>query len=488
MKTMRYQRNNSSGRLIISVLLVLGLGIFLAVRALNYKRLEGQAPAAAFDRDFRALGGVPLLNFKAEDSGSGLRHVAIHLKQKDQDVTLVDESFDKPGATGSKSYDIGKLITDKYKIQDGPASLSISVSDYAFRNFLRGNRTDLTKDFQFHTQPPHLEVLSGQHYINQGGSECVVYKVSDDAEVSGVQAGPYFYPGFRAKVSDNADKNLHFALFALAYDLPVDTPIKVVARDAAGNESTAEFWHKVFPRTFRRRDIPLEESFVQKVVPEIVAHTPGIQKEDDPVKTFVEINSKLRRQNHETITKFSRTSAEDFLWNDAFRQLSNSKVESFFADRRTYVYHGKAVDQQDHVGFDLSVVQHTPIEAGNDGKVILAEYFGIYGNSVLIDHGAGLISLYGHMSSIEVKPGQMVKKNDIIGKSGATGLAAGDHLHFGMFLDGVPVNPTEWWDSKWIREHILARFEPSSEGEPAPPANARPTVPRAKKSKRSSRT
>ena len=80
-------------------------------------------------------------------------------------------------------------------------------------------------------------------------------------------------------------------------------------------------------------------------------------------------------------------------------------MESFFADRRTYVYNGKAVDQQDHVGFDLSVVQHYPIEAGNDGKVVLAEYFGIYGNAVLIDHGAGLISLYGHMSEIAVKPG-----------------------------------------------------------------------------------
>jgi murein DD-endopeptidase MepM/ murein hydrolase activator NlpD len=123
------------------------------------------------------------------------------------------------------------------------------------------------------------------------------------------------------------------------------------------------------------------------------------------------------------------------------------------------VYAGKAVDQQDHVGFDLSVVQHYPIEAGNDGKVILAEYFGIYGNAVLIDHGAGLISLYGHLSEIDVKPGQMVKKQEVLGKSGATGMAAGDHLHFGMFLQGVPVNPTEWWDEKWIRDHVLDRFK-----------------------------
>src|SRR5262249_16693898 len=151
----------------------------------------------------------------------------------------------------------------------------------------------------------------------------------------------------------------------------------------------------------------------------------------------VEINSNLRRKNHETIAKLAAASPGQFLWNGPFLQLSNSKVESFFADRRTYIHDGKPVDQQDHVGFDLSVVEHNPIGAANDGKVILAEYFGIYGNTVLIDHGAGLISLYGHLSEIKVKPGQMVKKKEVVGKSGTTGLAAGDHLHFGLFLHGV---------------------------------------------------
>src|SRR5439155_10813781 len=125
------------------------------------------------------------------------------------------------------------------KPQAGPATLTITASDYALRNFLRGNETDVTKDFAFRLQPPRLEVISGQHYINQGGSECVVYRVSDDAETSGVQVGSHFFPGY--PVPGGGDKNLRFALFALEYDLPADTPMKVVARDAAGNEATAEF-------------------------------------------------------------------------------------------------------------------------------------------------------------------------------------------------------------------------------------------------------
>jgi murein DD-endopeptidase MepM/ murein hydrolase activator NlpD len=165
------------------------------------------------------------------------------------------------------------------------------------------------------------------------------------------------------------------------------------------------------------------------------------------------------KKNHETIAMLSKQSPPQFLWNGPFLQLSNSQVEASFADRRRYVYKGERVDEQDHVGFDLSVVQHYPVEAANDGKVILAEYFGIYGNAVLIDHGAGLISIYGHMSSIDVKPGQMVKKKDSLGKSGDTGMAGGDHVHFGLFLQGVPVNPTEWWDEKWIKDHVLDRLK-----------------------------
>ena len=434
------------------------LVLILLFFALTFKRWEGQPPRVRFDHDFTSLGRSPKLTLTVEDPETGLKYVAIRLKQKDQDVTLAEDSFDRRQPEKSKTYDVGKLIFEKYKAEAGPATLTVAADDNALRNFTRGNRTELSKDFVFHVQPPKLQVVSGQHYINQGGSECVVYRASDDAEVSGVQVGSHFFPGYPVEGA----KDLRFALFAIEYDWPADTPLTVIARDAAGNEATAEFWHKVFPKKFRSRDLPLDDRFVQKVVPEIAAHTPAIKDQGDPVKTFVEINSALRRKNHETIAKFATQSPPRFLWSGPFLQLSNSKVEASFADRRTYVYAGKPVDTEDHVGFDLSVVQHNPIEAANDGKVVLAEYFGIYGNAVLIDHGAGLLSLYGHMSQIDVKPGQMVKKKEIIGKSGETGLAAGDHLHFGLFLQGVPVNPTEWWDEKWIKDHVLDRLKDES--------------------------
>ncbi len=438
------------------MLVLLLLAAVLAAFALTYKRWEGGTPAITMDRDFKALGREPSLNLTIRDDGAGLKHVVIRLRQKDEEVVLADDFF--RNAERERVYELGSLITGKAHFEDGPATLSVVALDHSLRSFFRGNESELTKEFAFDFSPPRLEVLSGQHYINQGGSECVVYRVSE-AEVSGVQVGTHFFPGVPMTESE---PDMRFALFAFAYDLPSNTAVTVMARDEAGNEVTSSIQQKVFPKAFRSREIVIDDPFLTKVVPEIMSHTPSIQDQGDLVKNFIEINSKLRQENHGTLAKLSGASAPQILWNGAFLQLSNSQVEAAFADRRTYVYGGQPIDRQDHVGFDLSVVQRTPIEAANDGNVIFAGYFGIYGYAVLIDHGAGLVSLYGHMSSVDVKPGQAVKKKEILGKSGATGLAAGDHLHFGLFLRGVPVNPTEWWDGKWINDHVLDRLKSPS--------------------------
>jgi murein DD-endopeptidase MepM/ murein hydrolase activator NlpD len=453
---MRKDHRGPSSRISgLGVLVIIALIAAIVLIGLNFNRWEAQPPQITFDRDFTSMGKNPVLNLTVADTGAGLNHVTIRVKQKDGEVVLVDEAVNNEP---SRSYDLGKLIAGNAKIIEGAATLTVSAADHALLRFFGPNRAEVAREFKFDVTPPTLEVFSGQHYINQGGSDCVVYRVSDDVEVSGVQAGPHFFPGFPLK----SDPKMRFALFALAYDLPANTPIQVVARDGAGNEVKAGFWQKVFPQKFRSRDIAIDDNFLHKVIPEILSRSKTAKDTGNLVDVFVDINSNLRRENHATIAELAKKSPGEFLWNGAFLQLSNSQVESFFADRRSYIYEGKKIDEQDHVGFDLSVVKHYPIEAANDGKVILAEYLGIYGNTVLVDHGAGLISLYGHMSSIDVKPGQMVKKKEALGKSGETGLAGGDHLHFGMFLHGVPVDPREWWDGKWINDHVLDRLKASA--------------------------
>jgi murein DD-endopeptidase MepM/ murein hydrolase activator NlpD len=227
----------------------------------------------------------------------------------------------------------------------------------------------------------------------------------------------------------------------------------VYAKNPAGTESTAHFWFKVFPKKFRARDLPIDDQFLNKVVNQIDPNGSG-----DLLARFLKINSEMRRENNATLANLRFKTAEKFLWTEAFLQLANSKVESEFADVRTYVYKGKKVDKQVHLGFDLAVSQHTPVVAANDGKVVWAALLGIYGNCIVVDHGYGLQSIYGHLSEFAVKEGDIVKRGQTMGKTGSTGLAGGDHLHFSMQIDGVQVNPVEWWDDHWIKDHVRTRI------------------------------
>ena len=144
-------------------------------------------------------------------------------------------------------------------------------------------------------------------------------------------------------------------------------------------------------------------------------------------------------------------------WKDAFQPLANAAIEAKFADYRSYFYKGKEIDRQVHLGFDLAVTTQIPILAAQQAVVVHAAYLGIFGNCVILDHGLGVQSLYGHLSSIGVKPGDMVMKGQELGRSGMTGLAAGDHLHFTMLVNGHPVNPVEWWDSKWMQDRVFRK-------------------------------
>ena len=195
-----------------------------------------------------------------------------------------------------------------------------------------------------------------------------------------------------------------------------------------------------------------------KVVPEIMDQTPELEDRGSLLDNYLEINGELRARNAAELRELSKRSTDEILWHRPFLQLPGGQVMSSFADRRTYVFEGQPVDHQTHLGFDLASTRHDEVPAANDGIVLLARYFGIYGNTVVLDHGYGLMSLCSHLSSIAVQEGQRVERGQLLGHTGATGLAGGDHLHFTMMVDGEPVTPVEWWDASWIRDRVASKL------------------------------
>jgi murein DD-endopeptidase MepM/ murein hydrolase activator NlpD len=342
------------------------------------------------------------------------------------------------------------------ELQAGDAEISVT----AVRPVLFGLReasATATRMLEVRLTPPQVAVLSQFHYINHGGSELVVYRVNPPDSESGVRVGDYEYRGFPA---GSADPALRLAFFALLWDQDLNTPITVFARDSLGNEGSGTFDKRVFPKQFRKSTINLDDRFLARVVPSILQNSPELKVGDpgDLLASYLAINRELRRMNNGTIASLALETAPEVLWRGPFKQLINTAVEAGFADQRTYVYDGKDVDHQVHLGFDLASTALAPVRAANRGRVVHAGWLGIYGNCVILDHGMGLQSLYAHLSSIGVSQGQDVESEAEVGRSGATGLAGGDHLHFTMLLGGNAITPIDWWSAQWVQDRISRKF------------------------------
>jgi murein DD-endopeptidase MepM/ murein hydrolase activator NlpD len=337
---------------------------------------------------------------------------------------------------------------------------------------LRKAQSTAAHDVQVRLERPQIAVISTKHYIHLGGSEMIVYRATPSDVESGVMVGDVRYPGYPAsgvKIEGVhiADPAVKIAFFALRWDQNVNTPMYAFAQDEAGNSGRAEFDHLTFPKAFKRSTIPIDDKFIGRTIPWIYENSPEVKTTGNELQDFLQANGKLRQINAQKISSYSRQSASELFWGGVvFHAFVNNAVEAAFADHRTYVYNGKEVDQQTHLGFDLARVVNSPVVAANKGKVLHAGPLGIYGNAVIVDHGMGVQSLYGHLSSIGVKVGDMVEKEQEMGRTGTTGLAGGDHVHFTMLVSGQMVNPIEWWDAHWIQDRILRKLREASTPNP----------------------
>ena len=357
------------------------------------------------------------------------------------------------------------------ELQSGPARILVTASRPVLYGIRNADNT-VVKDVQVRLERPRVSILSRHHFVNHGGAEFVVYRATPEDVTSGVVVGDVEYPGYPAAKASLpgaaiSDPAVRVAFFALRHDQDLATPIRLFARDEAGNTARADFDSRVFPKPFKKSRIELDDRFLDRVVPAILEGTTEIKPDGDTLAKFLAINGDLRQKNNAKITSFASQTATEVLWGGApFHPFTNSGVQSAFADARTYVYKGKDVDRQTHLGFDLASYAGTPIVASNRGKVLFADELGIYGNCVIVDHGLGVQSLYAHLSAIDVKAGDMVDKEQQLGRSGMTGMAGGDHLHFTMLVNGQMVNPIEWWDGHWIEDRILRKVREAAGSNP----------------------
>lgn len=393
------------------------------------------------------------LALEVEDSGSGVKHLLVTALQKERSFEVLTEDYGKEALCQSRELALGAS-----GIEDGPLEIRITATDHSIFHFGAGNRTEKSFFFNYDSKPPLISILSTAHNVNRGGSGLIVYTLSEEAARTGVEVGDLFFPGYQQ------ESGLYAALFAFPFHMePVDFTPKIVAKDEAGNERRSGFYYHTKDRTFRQRRINISPQFLEVKAPEFHDLAPQAKT---PLEAFLQINQELRSKNRRALYELGLNTSPKPLWQGSFLRQPNTATMALFGDDRTYYFEGKKIDRQTHLGIDLASVAHAPISAANAGQVIFTDYMGIYGQCVIIDHGLGLQTLYAHLSRIDVHCGDKVEKGQVIGRTGTTGMAGGDHLHFGVILSGLPVNPIEWWDGSWLRNNVSGKLDivPPSSG------------------------
>ncbi len=450
-----HRRRRVGGRIWGPVFFVLTLLLLLA-----WFRV-GAVPEVEISPGLPAIGPATPVHVAVEEPTRGLGRLHIELVQGEAVYPLDSQDFEpRPfwafWGPRSQRYqvdlEVGRVAQPE--LQEGEATLKVTAERAA--TWLRHPPPQIVeKTLAVHLRPPRLEVERGPASVATGGSGLVVYRVGAESALDGVRIGTWKFPGYPLPGGEDGER---LAFFGVPFDLTESSEVLLVAADELGNKVEMPFLRQLKVNPFRQDEIRLNETFLRRVVPHIQAETPELHPSEDVLQDYLAINRDLRASNAQELQRLGQASARGLLWEGRFLQLPGSQVMSSFADRRTYTYQGRKVDQQDHLGFDLASTRKAPVPASNGGTVVLARFFGIYGRTVVIDHGYGLMSLYAHLSSIAVEEGQPISRGEVVGRTGATGLAGGDHLHFSILLHGLPVNPLEWWDPRWIERQILRRI------------------------------
>lgn len=444
----RFKRQSKNRNLRQPLLLLLLVIFVVAVIFGMLTSFERQQPVIAMDEIPEFLGADTTLNLSLSDLKSGIRSIHLAINQENQDKEVFSIEYPRQGYVGkigpTEVKEKQLLDLKKLGLKDGPAQITLKVRDYSLWSFFQGNLTQVIQNITIDTKAPKINLLHATRYLKQGGAGIAIYQATEDILNHGVQINGNFHPGF--PVSDGR-AHTYIAYLALPYDASAIVEPKITAEDQAGNKTTIGFTSVYKPANQKSDRIAISDGFLTTKIPEFEEHYPEMT--GDLIEKYLYTNRQLREMNNQQIQDLCKTPDPGQSWKGAFQRMPGSP-RAGFADHRTYDYQGQPIDEQVHLGVDIASTQRADVKAAEAGKVIFTGYNGIYGEMVVVDHGQGVFSLYSHLSQINVTVDNIVDKNTVLGLTGTTGMAGGDHLHFSMLINGIFVNPKEWWDPHWI--------------------------------------
>ena len=360
----------------------------------------------------------------------------------------------------SASSDLGKKVDLEIKlpqtINSSQIKLKIITTDKSKWHFFKGNEAKKEVVLKVDKTAPDAEIINNSRSIGRGGSAVAVVKISDNN-----LKDKYILVDnkYKFKLTPFVKEGYYIALIAWPYNED-KFDAELIAEDKAGNKTDEHiryYWKTKGIYRLKNKKLKISDAFIQNVAKRVLSKS-GMQIPNDPVEIFKEENEVLRKINEKELYKLTKnvydTKINSF-YIRRFDPLPGSAKEAGFMELRHYFYNGKQISTAIHKGVDLAKIRNAKVYANNPGTVIAEKYIGIYGNTMVVYHKLGLYTTYSHLSDFISKKGDKVYKGEVIARTGSTGGVFGDHLHFGVYVQGIPVQPREWMDSGWIRTFVL---------------------------------
>ncbi len=343
-------------------------------------------------------------------------------------------------------------MTEQIKATQG--TINIEVYDNSQWNFFSGNKTLKSVNLIVDKRSPIINVISNSYMIKQGGSGILIAEIQDENLKD-------YYVSFNDQeifeMFPFRKKNFYISIITWPIDINEFKGVNIIAKDSAGNRSSMRV--PFYIQSFKPKidNLKISDEFVNSVSKNVLELS-NESVPDSIVEAFVKTNKDLRAKNLKTMRDVVRknfvNSSEIPFDLKTFVRMTNAATFAMFGERRHYFYNDEKIDEAWHLGMDWASTKQANIYTTNAGKVIFKDYLGIYGNSVIIDHGYGVASLYAHTSSQNVEVGDFVNSGTHIANTGSTGAVFGDHLHFGILIQGIEANPNEWLDYNWIKLNL----------------------------------
>lgn len=384
------------------------------------------------------------------DDESGIKWYEVKMISSEGEKVLVQEALLKPEKKLQLKVEYPRM---NYSIKDENIKIIVTAVDSSQWDFFSGNSTSIAKTFIIDKKKPFVSLITNSYGIYKGGSALVVFKANDEnikdiyVEVNDNK---------RFKVQPFYEEGYYTTLVAWPVN-EAKFDARIVAEDKAGNTTRVHIPYYYKAKSYSVSKMKLSDRFLKGKIAELAHEFSETQGVEDAIEQFKIINEDVRANNEKIIHTITSRTSNEMISNfsiQPFYPLKNAAKVASFGDHRLYYYNNEMVSESYHLGLDLASVKMGEIKTQNHGMTVFSEENGIYGNMPIIHHGMGLYTLYGHCSSVRVAAGDSVRPNDQIANSGKSGYAMGDHLHFGVLVQGVEVRPEEWMDKEWINLNI----------------------------------